>query len=154
MPDLRLARRDYTPGPAVYSPRAKSEPGLTKSDHLIPHKLQKRHQRDRRADGDHGQGPSGLEVSPALQIDVEALPVVGPARAVQGDPVELRITQDRPVIPYLDPLEIADRLEHAIGKPIVTSNQATIWATFRALGIGRVIPGCGALFREPSLVAS
>jgi maleate isomerase len=32
-------------------------------------------------------------------------------------------------------MEIADELERESGKPVVTSNQATVWATFRVLGL-------------------
>ena len=50
-------------------------------------------------------------------------------------------------------LEIAERLERAIAKPVVTSNQATIWATLRVLGVNRPIQGYGRLFEELALVA-
>ncbi|MDH3601434.1 MAG: Asp/Glu racemase [Candidatus Tectomicrobia bacterium] len=45
-------------------------------------------------------------------------------------------------------LEIVDQLEKAIGKVVITVNQATIWATFRELGIERKLPGYGRLFSE------
>src|SRR5262249_50911768 len=34
-------------------------------------------------------------------------------------------------------LEAADRIEQQLGKPVITSNQATIWAAFRAIGLER-----------------
>ena len=42
-------------------------------------------------------------------------------------------------------LEIVDRLERDLGKPVLTSNQATIWAALRALGITEPIKGHGRL---------
>jgi maleate isomerase len=43
-------------------------------------------------------------------------------------------------------IEIIDMLERDLGKPVVTSNQATIWYTFRSLGISQSIKGYGELF--------
>lgn len=43
-------------------------------------------------------------------------------------------------------VEIVDELEQALGKAVIAVNQATIWATFRALGIERKVPGYGTLF--------
>jgi maleate cis-trans isomerase len=48
-------------------------------------------------------------------------------------------------------MEAADELERRTGRPVVTSNQATIWATFRRLGIDRPERGYGRLL--DSLVA-
>ena len=45
-------------------------------------------------------------------------------------------------------LEIVDRLEKNLGKPVVTANQATIWAAFRALGITEPIKGYGRLMES------
>ncbi len=45
-------------------------------------------------------------------------------------------------------MEVADQLEQEIGKPVVTSNQATIWATFRALGLNEPRQGYGRLFQS------
>jgi len=42
-------------------------------------------------------------------------------------------------------LEAADRIEQRLGKPVITSNQATIWAAFRAIGIDHRIRGYGQL---------
>ena len=42
-------------------------------------------------------------------------------------------------------MAVADELEHEIGRPVVTSNQATIWATFRAIGLSEPMPGYGRL---------
>ena len=48
-------------------------------------------------------------------------------------------------------MEAVDELERRTGRPVVTSNQATIWATFRRLGIVRPERGYGRLL--DSLVA-
>ena len=45
-------------------------------------------------------------------------------------------------------MQVADRLEQEIGKPVVTSNQATIWAAFRALGLDEPRQGYGRLFHS------
>jgi maleate isomerase len=44
-------------------------------------------------------------------------------------------------------MEVAQRLEDETGLPVVTSNQATVWAAFRALGIAPAIGGYGRLLR-------
>jgi maleate isomerase len=45
-------------------------------------------------------------------------------------------------------LEIVDDLERRLGKPVVVSNQAMAWDTFRLAGITDRIFGYGALLRE------
>ncbi len=45
-------------------------------------------------------------------------------------------------------LEIVEELEQAVGKPVVTSNQAMIWDTLRLAGINDKIEGYGRLLRE------
>ncbi|MGC9457741.1 MAG: maleate cis-trans isomerase family protein [Halothiobacillaceae bacterium] len=45
-------------------------------------------------------------------------------------------------------LEIAEQLEKRIGKPVITSNQATIWAALKALGLTDPIEGYGQLLRN------
>ena len=42
----------------------------------------------------------------------------------------------------------AEAIEAASGKPVVTSNQATIWAAYRRLGIDTPIAGFGRLLRS------
>lgn len=42
-------------------------------------------------------------------------------------------------------LEVADALERELGKPILTSNQVTLWAILRALGRTQSVPGAGRL---------
>ncbi|MCE2405061.1 MAG: aspartate/glutamate racemase family protein [Dehalococcoidia bacterium] len=50
-------------------------------------------------------------------------------------------------------MEAAEELERRTGKPVVTSNQATIWSAFRKAGITRPIPGFGRLLAAPAPVA-
>ena len=49
-------------------------------------------------------------------------------------------------------LEAVEELERRTGKPVVTSNQATIWATFRSLGLTPEIRGFGKLLESLSAV--
>ena len=42
-------------------------------------------------------------------------------------------------------------LERRTGKPVVTSNQASIWAAFRALGLPASIRGYGRLLESFTL---
>ena len=43
---------------------------------------------------------------------------------------------------------IIDELERRIGKPVVTSTQATLWHVLRLAGVSDPIPGYGRLMRE------
>jgi maleate isomerase len=45
-------------------------------------------------------------------------------------------------------VEAVDALERRTGKPVVTSNQATIWAALRALGVTEAARGFGRLFER------
>lgn len=45
-------------------------------------------------------------------------------------------------------LEIIESLEQKLGKPVVTSNSASMWKMLRVIQDSRVIPGAGRLFRE------
>jgi maleate cis-trans isomerase len=42
-------------------------------------------------------------------------------------------------------LETVAALEAALGKPVLTSNQVTLWGVLRALGRPTTVPGCGRL---------
>jgi maleate isomerase len=46
-------------------------------------------------------------------------------------------------------MEVAEQLEREIGKPVVTSNQATLWAALHALNVATWVDGYGRLLREP-----
>jgi maleate isomerase len=43
---------------------------------------------------------------------------------------------------------VIERIERALGKPLVTSNQSVLWATLRAAGAARP-PGLGSLMQAP-----
>ena len=45
-------------------------------------------------------------------------------------------------------LEVVEALEQRTNKPVVSSNQATIWATFRRLGLTQPIEGYGRLLTD------
>lgn len=45
-------------------------------------------------------------------------------------------------------LEIIESLEQTLGKPVVTSNSASMWKMLRLLRDRRALPGAGRLFRE------
>ena len=45
-------------------------------------------------------------------------------------------------------MEAAGRLEERVGKPVITSNQATVWKTFKTLGINVRERGCGQLLDQ------
>jgi len=51
-------------------------------------------------------------------------------------------------------LEAVAELERQTGKPVVSSNQATIWATFRKLGLTPQIRGYGKLLESLSAVTA
>ena len=44
--------------------------------------------------------------------------------------------------------EVIDLVERLAGKPVVTSNQATLWACLRSLGVSETIDGAGRLLSE------
>lgn len=48
----------------------------------------------------------------------------------------------------LPAVELLDRLEAELGKPVVSSNQATFWQLLRLSGVNRAIPGYGALLEH------
>ena len=43
-------------------------------------------------------------------------------------------------------MAVIEALEQRLGKPVITSNQATLWYCLRACGLPDVIPGLGKLF--------
>lgn len=51
-------------------------------------------------------------------------------------------------------LDIAGELEQHIGKPVITSNQATIWLALKRLGATAQGSGLGSLFETPAPVHS
>jgi len=49
--------------------------------------------------------------------------------------------------PNVRTMEIIEPLEKDLGKPVVTGNQALMWACLRAIGIRDQLPGLGKLFQ-------
>lgn len=47
-------------------------------------------------------------------------------------------------------MEVIDRLEEELGKPVVTSNQASLWMCLRVIGAGRPLAHGGRLLKELS----
>ncbi len=45
-------------------------------------------------------------------------------------------------------IDVVDRIEQLVRKPVIVSNQAMIWETLRLAGIKDTIDGYGSLFRE------
>ncbi|MBI3076995.1 MAG: aspartate/glutamate racemase family protein [Deltaproteobacteria bacterium] len=45
-------------------------------------------------------------------------------------------------------LGIIEALEAELGKPVTSSNQATLWAALRMAGVKDPVPGCGRLLRQ------
>src|SRR5262249_58557966 len=43
---------------------------------------------------------------------------------------------------------IIESMERKLGKPVVASNQASMWKMLRLMGDARTVPGAGRLFRE------
>ena len=50
-------------------------------------------------------------------------------------------------------VEAVEALEQRLGKPVVSSNQAMIWAAFRKLGIREPIQGFGSLLASLATTA-
>lgn len=46
-------------------------------------------------------------------------------------------------------LEVAEEIEHMIGKPLITSNQAQMWSCLRRAGIKDRLIGFGQIFSKP-----
>jgi len=87
---------------------------------------------------EHGLGLESdgyIAVTPAQWIDV----VKGHTRA-DTDGYFLSCTNTRMI-------EAIDDLERDLGKPVVSSNQATLWACLKRLGIGHVDRRLGRLFQ-------
>lgn len=105
----------------------------------------------------------GFEV---LNVDPHPKPSSGAILAYEQDPDEILEFGIEKCDPEADvlfcsctdwrSLEAAERLEAATGKPVVTSNQATIWAVLRRLGVTEPIHGFGRLLENlvPSPSAS
>jgi maleate cis-trans isomerase len=92
-----------------------------------------------------GFAPASLESF--REGDSLAIPRIDPE-----DTARLALKADRPEADglfisctNLPTAPIIDRLESELGKPVVTSNQATLWLGLRALGMTAAVPGAGRL---------
>jgi maleate isomerase len=86
-------------------------------------------------------GPQIKEVSAVRKFSPEQ--IYRTARGVMLDGVEAVCL----LATDMQTLSIIDRLERDLGLPVVTSNQALLWASLRALGIGDAVEGFGRLLR-------
>ena len=77
-------------------------------------------------------------------------------RAVEAQP-EMHLTGaiDRPDADTvliscgaLRAIDVVDRIEQALGKPVICSNQAMLWDCLRQAGIKDRLPGLGRLLRD------
>jgi maleate cis-trans isomerase len=48
----------------------------------------------------------------------------------------------------LPTINIINKLEEALGKPVITSNQASFWATMRAVGLNETTEQFGSLLAK------
>ena len=48
----------------------------------------------------------------------------------------------------LHTIEIIEALEHDLGKPIITSNQVTMWNLLKLAGVNEKIEGYGQLLKQ------
>lgn len=93
---------------------------------------------------------SGFEVMAIEGLGTQAHSTITP-----GQVAELVAGVDRPESQAIfisctnfRTLEIIESLEQKLGKPVVTSNSASLWKMLRVIHDSRVIPGAGRLFRE------
>ena len=102
----------------------------------------------------------GFEV---LNVDAHPKPSLGEIMAYEQEPDEIVEWGIEKCDPDADVLfcsctdwrsmEAAERLEKETGKPVVTSNQATIWLILQHLGINEPIKGFGSLLETPAPAA-
>jgi maleate isomerase/arylmalonate decarboxylase len=71
---------------------------------------------------------------------LEAVAAHARAAFVPGSQALLITCTDFPALPLIAPLEAE------LGVPVVTSNQATLWAALRRAGVADAVPGAGRLF--------
>src|SRR5262249_7185943 len=67
------------------------------------------------------------------------------------DDLAIRLNDDRAQAYFIScdivhAIEVIERLESELNRPVVTSNQAALWCALRTLGLKDVVPGLGALF--------
>jgi len=88
---------------------------------------------DRRGLGEVDTGPTPHDVAVELAQRVDH---------PQADAVFMSCTG------FLGAADVIDELENMLGKPVVTSNQATFWACMKEVGFEATIPGGGVLLAQ------
>lgn len=98
---------------------------------------------------------AGITVVAFRSAGIETAAEVGTLTTEQV--LELAIANDHPdaqalLIPdtAMHTLEVLPRLEEALGKPVLTANQVTIWEGLRLIGATPISSSLGALFAEGS----
>ncbi len=69
--------------------------------------------------------------------------VIAMVRAADAEPAEAVLVPDT----AMHSLAWLDDLEDAVGKPVLTANQVTVWEGLRIVGAARTLPRLGSLFR-------
>ncbi len=101
---------------------------------------------------------SGFQVAAVMGFGLPAprdVAGVTPAQILDAARREDRADADGVFISCTDfrGLEAAEMVEQALGKPVVTSNQATIWEMLSIVGIGDPVVGFGQLLARPRRTA-
>ncbi|MEU4435018.1 maleate cis-trans isomerase [Nocardia rhamnosiphila] len=98
---------------------------------------------------------AGITVVAFRSAGIETAAEVGTLTTEQV--LELAVANDHPdaqalLIPdtAMHTLEVLPRLEEALGKPVLTANQVTIWEGLRLIGATPILSSLGALFAEGS----
>jgi maleate cis-trans isomerase len=88
-------------------------------------------------------------------LDVKGLGTQAHASVTPQDVEKLVLSVDRPDADAIfisctnfGTLDIIESLEAKLGKPVVTSNSASMWKMMRIVGDTAAVPGAGRLFRE------
>lgn len=91
-------------------------------------------------------------------LDIQGLNITNDADMVKVTPdfiKEFALSIDRPDAQAifiscgaLRSIDVVDKIEEMVRKPVIVSNQAMIWETLRLAGIKDVIDGYGSLFRK------
>ena len=68
---------------------------------------------------------------------------------IQQVPAEIDMTENKLFTLSQQTYDLIEKLEYDLGKPVVTSNQASLWHTFRIANVREPIQGYGRLLREP-----
>jgi len=103
--------------------------------------------------GRHWRAKIGFDV-----LDIQGLNITNDADMVKVTPdfiKEFALSIDRQDAQAifiscgaLRSIDVVDKIEEIVGKPVIVSNQAMIWETLRLAGIKDVIDGYGSLLRK------